>query len=207
MFRRVALLPIALMSACAGGCSIVRALYVAVVHNSGAPPHEEMVRIDEREREFLRTLSHRRVLILPVAVLGRRSGTTRRPRRRSPSSSARNISGSCLSARSDRAAVRAAAERGGDSLVALHGARRRTSRRIHERMSTTSCRWTCSARQNAAASGRCTSWRSLQQGEMAYRRLWNSHQPLYKEVQPRTLDDVVQMVVTDLSRRAAGPAH
>ena len=71
MFRRVALLPIALMSACAGGCSIVRALYVAVVHNSGAPPHEEMVRIDEREREFLRTLPHRRVLILPVAVLGR----------------------------------------------------------------------------------------------------------------------------------------
>ena len=44
-------------------------------------------------------------------------------------------------------------------------------------------------------------------GEMAYRRLWNSHQPLYKEVQPRSLDDVVQMVVTDLSRSAGGMAH
>ena len=123
MLRRVALLPIALMSACAGGCSIVRALYVAVVHNSGAPPHEEMVRIDERERAFLRTLAHRRVLILPVAVLGRAVRyDTSTAAAIAEQLRANHLGLASAGAEPDRAAVRAAAERGGDSLVALQGA-------------------------------------------------------------------------------------
>jgi hypothetical protein len=38
-------------------------------------------------------------------------------------------------------------------------------------------------------------------GAMAYRGLWNSHQALYKEFRPRSLDDVAEMVAADLGRR------
>jgi hypothetical protein len=42
---------------------------------------------------------------------------------------------------------------------------------------------------------------------MAYRRLWNSHQALYKEIQPHSLDDAIRMVVTDLARNSGGLAN
>src|SRR6185436_1733189 len=71
MLRWIRFLPVAFLSACAGGCSIARALYVAVVHNSGAPPRDELVRIEERERELGQTLRAGRLLVLPVAVLGK----------------------------------------------------------------------------------------------------------------------------------------
>jgi hypothetical protein len=38
------------------------------------------------------------------------------------------------------------------------------------------------------------------QGELAYRALWNSHQDLYKVIQPHTLDDANKMVIADLAR-------
>jgi len=40
-------------------------------------------------------------------------------------------------------------------------------------------------------------------GELAYHAIWNSHQDLYKEIQPRTLDDANKMVIADLARWSA----
>jgi len=43
-------------------------------------------------------------------------------------------------------------------------------------------------------------------GDMAYRGAWNSHQPLYKEFTPGTLDDVARMVATAITRRSRAVA-
>ena len=204
MFRRVALLPIALMSACAGGCSIVRALYVAVVHNSGAPPREEMARIDERERELLRSLSSRRVLILPVAVLGRSV--------RYDTSTAGAIAKQLDAMNLGHAAVAA-------TPIALPFERQPNEAVIlWSRFTALAGYVAANPRKDVdyvvqvdvlgaperGSIGAVHVLAVTATGEMAYRRLWNSRQPLYKEVQPRTLDDVVRMVVTDLSRGAGG---
>ena len=141
------------MSACAGGCSIVRALYVAVVHNSGAPPREEIARIDERERELLRSLSSRRVLILPVAVLGRSV--------RYDTSTAAAIAKQLDATNLGHASVAA-------TLIALPFERQPNEAVIlwsrftalagyvaanPRKDATTSCRWTYSARQNGEHRG------------------------------------------------------
>jgi hypothetical protein len=195
------------MSACAGGCSIVRALYVAVVHNSGAPPHEEMVRIDEREREFLRTLSHRRVLILPVAVLGRTV--------RSDTATAVAI------AEQLRARNLGLASVGGEPIVLPFERQPNEAVILWSRFKALAASVAAHPRNDIdyvvqvdvlgsperGSIGAVHVMAVTAAGEMAYRRLWNSHQALYKEVQPRSLDDVVRMVVTDLSRGAGGVAH
>jgi hypothetical protein len=41
------------------------------------------------------------------------------------------------------------------------------------------------------------------QGALVYRGAWNSHQDLYQEFKPRSIDDATRMVLTDLTRRAA----
>lgn len=207
MLRCVALLPIALMSACAGGCSIVRALYVAVVHNSGAPPHEEMVRIDERERAFLRTLAHRRVLILPVAVLGRavRYDTS------IAAAIAEQLRANHLGLASAGASpIALPFEPQPNEAVILWSRFRALAAHIaaHPRNDVDYVlQVDVLGAPDRGSIGAVHVMAVTATGEMAYRRLWNSHQALYKEVQPRSLDDVVKMVVTDLSRGAAGVTH
>jgi hypothetical protein len=207
MFRRFAFLPIALLSACTGGCSIVRALYVAVVHNSGAPPHDEMVRIDECEREFLGTLSHRRVLILPVAVLGRDV------RHDTPSAGAiaeqlraKNLGLASVGAE----AIALPLERQPNEAVILWSRFKALAASVaaHPRNDVDYViQVDVLGAPERGSIGAVHVMAVTARGEMAYRRLWNSHQALYKEMPPRSLDDVVRMVVTDLSRSAGGVAH
>ena len=121
------------LTGCAEGCAVTRALYVAVVHRSGAPSRDERVRIDQRETLFLRELPRPRLVILRVAI-----------------------------------PVFGAPER--RTVVAVHA-------------------MVVTAR-----------------GDMAYRGAWNSHQPLYKEFTPGTLDDVARMVATAITRRSRAVA-
>ena len=199
MRRWTYFVPLVLLSWFASGCSIVRALYIAVVHNSGAPPREELTRIAERERELLRTLPGRRVLILPVAVLGRSVrhepaasvaiAAQLRAKDRGIASAATDslvlpfepqpnelaILWSRFHALADSVAAHPQADVDYIVLVDVFGAPDRGSVGAVHVMAVTGT------------------------GEMAFRRLWNSHQALYKEVQPRSLDDVVRMVVRGFS--------
>jgi hypothetical protein len=207
MFRWIAFLPIALLSACAGGCSMARALYVAVVHNSDAPPRKELARIDERERELARTLSSRRVLILPVAVLG---GTVRY-----------DTAAAAAIATQLRAKNLAIAMAGTDSLVLPFQRQPNEALTLWTRFKALSANITEHPRTGAdyvvqvdvlgapdrGSIGAVHVMAVTGKGEMAYRRLWNSHQALYKEIQPRSMEDAVRMVVTDLARNAGGVAN
>jgi len=198
--RSLRLLPLALLSGCAGACSITRALYSAVVHNSGAPPRAELSRIDEREIEFLRALPHKRVVVLPVAVLGtavrydsvaaaRITDTLRSGIAPEATSSAQLLSlpftpqpneAAILWQRFGALADSVAAHRWHDAdyvvLVDVLGA---------------SERGRIGAVHVMVVTGN---------GTMVFRRLWNSHQALYKEVMPRSIDDAGRMVVTELRR-------
>src|SRR5881394_1408902 len=62
--------PLLLAAACTNACAITKALYIAVVHNSGAPSRDEMARVDAREATFLAQRPNNHVIVLPVAVLG-----------------------------------------------------------------------------------------------------------------------------------------
>ena len=66
----VRVVPLALAGACTNACAISRALYVAVVHNSGAPPRAELARMKEREQVMRQNLAQSRMVRLPVAILG-----------------------------------------------------------------------------------------------------------------------------------------
>jgi len=202
MRKVVRLFPLALAAGCAQGCAITKALYVAVVHNSGAPPRAERDQIDVREAEMLKRLTGSRVVVLPVAILGRE--------RRYDSTAAVKLAES-LSVRGVRAtvagapivlpyeaqpnemltfwtrfkalgdSVRARPVPDADYVLALDvmGAPERESVGAVHAMAVTGT------------------------GELAYRALWNSHQALFQEIKPRSLDDASRMVMTDLARRSA----
>lgn len=203
MRKTIRLFPLALAAGCAQGCAITKALYVAVVHQSGAPPRAERDRIDAREAEMLKRLAGSRVVVLPVAILGRN--------RRYDSTAAAKLAES-LSVRGVRATAAAAPmalpyepqpnelltfwtrfKALGDSVrahpvadadyvlaVDVMGAPERGSVGAVHAMAVT-------------GTG----------GELTYRAGWNSYQSLYKEIKPRSLDDASRMVVTDLARRSA----
>jgi hypothetical protein len=206
MRRILALAPLLLLSACAESCSIAKALYGALVHNSGAPPSDERDRIEARGREFLRTLPTRRVTVVPVVLLGR----TMRYDTTTAASIAAQLTARGLGTvtfehdatqlpfepqpnelaiflqRFNALAASAAARPRSDvdyvMLIDVFGAPARGSVGAVHVMVVTA------------------------QGEMAYLGFWNSHQALYKEIQPRSLDDVARMVVTDIARRAGAPS-
>ena len=203
----LALAPLSLLaSACTQGCAIAKGLYVAVVHNSGAPSRAELARIDARQAEMLRELARRRVVVLPVAVLGRPT-------------------------RADAATAEAIARRlraGGLALTTADGAG--PSLPFEPQANEVAIFWArfhALAHEVAARPRRDADYVLLVDvfgapergavgavhamavtgaGDMAYHGFWNSSKPLYKELAPRSLDDVAAMVATDLSRRAVG-AH
>ena len=51
------------------GCGLGGALFKAIFLRSGAPPGDEIRRMEAREETMLRELPHRRILVLPVNVL------------------------------------------------------------------------------------------------------------------------------------------
>jgi hypothetical protein len=202
--RWTRLIPLALMSACGNGCSIARALYIAVVHNSGAPTRVEIQRIDAREREFLRTLSTQRLRILPVAILGSDV--------RADPATARAIA-TQLTARTLGQATAVSKlpelpfERQPNEAVILWSRFKALAAAVAQQPPTDAdyvVLVDVIGVPDRGSVGAVHVMAVTAKGDMAYRRLWNSHQPLYQEVEPRSLDDVVRMVVTDLHRGASG---
>ena len=204
----IALAPLSLlMSACAQGCAIAKGLYVAVVHDSGAPPREERARIDAREAEMLRELSRRRLVVLPVAVLGRSptrydtaaaEAIARRLRAEGFSLTTADSAGPSLpfEPQVNEAAIFWARFHALAGEIAAHP-RRDADYVLLVDVFGAPERGLVGAVHAMAVTGT---------GEMAYRGLWNSHQPLYKEFQPRSLDDAARMVATDIVRRSADRA-
>lgn len=192
-----------LFSACAQGCALAEGLYSAVVHNSGAPSRVERDQIEQREAELLRELPRRRVVILPVAVLGRDT-------------------------RFDTGAAAAIAEglrRNGISGAAA--ATTEVSLPFKPQPNEAAIFWSRFKALAAHVSshpqtdtdyvllvdvfgapeggtvGAVHAMAVTGEGEMAYSGFWNSHQALYKEVRPRSLEEAARMVVTDLTRKSA----
>ncbi len=195
--------PALLTGLSAQSCAVAKGLYSAVVHNSGAPSRADRAMMDARQAEFLRDLPQRRIVILPVAVLGR----DRRSDTAAATAIARALRNNGIAAatastadlslpfepqpneaaifwsRFKALAVYVAAHPQGDPdyvmLVDVFGA---------------PDRGLIPAVHVMAVTGK---------GEMAYRRTWNSQQSLYKEFKPRSLGDAGRMVVADLERRSA----
>jgi hypothetical protein len=189
-------IPLAFVGACANACAITKALYVAVVHNSGAPPRAERDAIDARQRAMLRELPNKRVLILPVAVLGRDT-------------------------QYDSVAARALAdELNRDSLAQARVAVSPVVLPFEAQPNEALTLWT---RFNALADSvrahppaefdyvllvdvfgpRAFAVHAMgvtARGEMAYVNAWNSHQAFYKEVKPQNVNDAVRMVALDIRR-------
>lgn len=192
-----------LFSACAQGCALAEGLYSAVVHNSGAPSRAERDQIDQREAELLRELPRRRMVVLPVAVLGRgtrfdtstamaiadglrRNGISgavpattevRLPFQPQPNEAA--IFWSRFKALAAHVASHPRTDADYVLLVDVFGA------------------------PDDGSVGAVHAMVVTGKGEMAYSGLWNSHQELYREIVPHSLDDAARMVVTDLTRKSA----
>ena len=187
-------MPLALAGACANACAISRALYVAVVHNSGAPPRAELARMNEREQVMRRDLDKFRIVVLPVAVLGgpvieydtgATSAITSRirafgastpiplPLERQPNEAVILWSRALALSDSIRAHPRADADY--VMQVDVLGRRDRIGA-VHV----------------LVVDGA---------GALIYVRLWNSHQEMYQRFKPKSLDDVAAMVAADLGQR------
>jgi hypothetical protein len=192
--------PLTLLAGCAQGCGIGRALYLAVVHNSGAPPRAERERIDAREAVMLANLGRARVVVLPMTILGREARFDSAAAVRFADSLAAlgvrvRASGTAVSLPYEpqpnelftfwtrfRALgdwVRAHPVSDADYVLAVDvlGAPERGSVGAVHAMAVTST------------------------GELAYHALWNSHQPLYQKIQPRSTDDAIRMVADDWRQR------
>jgi hypothetical protein len=201
-------LPLILMTACRQERAMARGLYEAFVHNSGAPPREEIARMEQRQTTFLRELPQKRLVIAPVVILGRTTSTD--------SSAALRIADSLHAAglgaptvaktpmvlpfkpevneamifwarfKSLADSVRAHPATDADYvlLVDVLGVSREARRlgAVHAMVVTAN-------------------------GDMVYRGAWNSAQALYKELKPATVDDAARLVSTDIVRRAAGDAR
>lgn len=203
MRKLLQLLPLALIAGCAQGCAITKALYVAVVHNSGAPPRAERDRIDVRESEMLRRLAGSRVVVLPVTILGRD--------RRYDATAAAKLAES-LSVRGVRATVAAAPmplpyEAQPNELLTLWTRFKALGDSVRSHPVADADYVLAVDVLGAPERGSVGAVHAMAVtgtgGELTYRALWNSHQALYQEIKPRSLDDASRMVVTDLARRSA----
>jgi len=191
--------PLSLLAGCAQSCAIGKALYVAVVHNSGAPARAERDRIDAREAVMLKELGRARLVVLPVTILGRgQKYDSPAATRLAESLSTRGMHATASSSavalpyepqpnelltfwtrfKSLGDSIRAHPVGDADYVLAVDvlGAPERGSVGAVHAMAVTA------------------------RGELAYHAIWNSHQDLYKEIQPRTLDDANKMVIADLAR-------
>lgn len=186
------------ISACAESCSIGRALYVAIVHNSGAPPKHERDAMDARSDSLMRRVSSLRIVVLPVAVLGR------------------DVTFDTAAAAT--LATQLNALGGIDARVSPEPATLPLERQPNEAL----IYWTRfkALAANVAAHphpntdlvmlvdvigvptvGNLAAVHVMSTtgtGAMAYGRLWNSRQARYREIMPRSLDDVAGMVAADV---------
>ena len=197
---------LAVVAAGVQGCSIARALYIAIVHNSGAPSRDERERIQARENELLRTLPHRRIAVLPAAILGR--GV------RYDSALSESIAtqlrerGLALATPSDRVAALPFEPQPNE--LAIFWTRFKALSAIYAADPRTDVDYVLAVDvigpSEPRGVGAVHVMTVTAYGRMAYHAMWNSHQSLYKEIQPRSDSYVVRMAVTALAR-GVGPAH
>ena len=200
--RRLGAAAIALATLAAQGCDVAQGLWFAIVHRSDAPPRDEMRRIEAREATLVRTLPHVRVAIAPVVVLGREP--------RYDAAAAERLA-AALRARG----VPGATSTGAPIALPFRGQPNEAAI-LWARTAALSAHVAAGPPPDAdyvllvdvlgltegGGVGAVHAMAVTREGAIAYVKLWNSHQPLHKEIRPRSLDDAGRMVVTDLSRRA-----
>jgi hypothetical protein len=199
------LLPLAFLAGCANACAISKALYVAVVHNSGAPPRAERARIDARQLEFLRDLPNRRVVILPFAILGK-------PARYDTTSSkaladALRANGASL-ARDTSLVIPLPLEAQPNEAVILWSRFQALADSVRQHPVSGAdyvMQVDVIGNPDRSRIGAVHVLVVTGAGEMAYRRLWNSHQEMFKEFKPAIVPDAVRMVTADLARGGHAP--
>jgi hypothetical protein len=178
-------------------------LYEAFVHNSGAPPREEIARMEQRQETFLRDLPRTRLVVAPVVIIGRTLsydssaalriadslhtsglGTPRVGEHPivlpfKPEVNEAMIFWSRFKSLADTVRAHPVTDADYVLLVDVLGVSRegRGLGAVHAVVVTAT-------------------------GDMVYRGAWNSHQDLYKELKPATVDDAARMVSTDIVRRA-----
>lgn len=185
----------------AQGCSIARALYIAVVHNSGAPPSAERARIADREAEMLRHLSDRRVVVLPLQIIGRPV--------RPDTDGARLLAERLRSVGFTRVSVTEESitlpfEPQPNELLTFWTRFKALAAAVAARPRTDAdyvLLVDVFGRPDQGSVGAVHAVAVTANGEMAYRAMWNSHQKLYKEFTPRSIADAAAMVVADISRK------
>jgi hypothetical protein len=195
--------PLALVTACTQTRAVVRGLYEAIVHNSGAPSQEERTRIDERQLAFLRNLPQRRLVVAPVAILAAKP--------RYDSSAAMSIADSLRGAGlgtpkvAEHAVVVPFVPQTNEAMIfwsrfkALADTVRAHPPADADYVLLVDVIGVAPERRGLGAVHAMV---VTSTGEMAYSGMWNSAQPLYKELRPRTVDDAARMVTTDITRKA-----
>ena len=195
MRKLLRLLPLTFVGACANACALSKALYLAVVHNSGAPPRAERDSMDARERVMLRAGAKPRIIIYPVAVLGRATEYDSS----AAVDLARQLTALGMPARVAVRPVELPYERQPNEALTLWTRFRALSDSVrrHPVLDADYLMYVDVFGARAFAVHVMT---TTANGEMAYRRAWNSHQPLYKEVQPSSIADAIRMVALDIQR-------
>jgi len=199
MRRILRLIPLSILAGCAQGCAIGKALYIAVVHNSGAPSRAERDRIAARESVMVRNLPQRRLVVLPVAVLARGS--------RVDSSASVQLAGS-LSARGVHAVPVATPvwlpyEPQPNELFTFWTRFKALGDSIHAHPVSDAdyvLAVDVLGTPERGSVGAVHAMAVTADGQLAYHAIWNSHQSLYQQVRPTSLDDANRMVITDLTR-------
>ena len=203
MRRFLALAPLAiLLTACAQGCAVVRALYVAVVHDSYAPSKAERAAIRARGDTMARELPRKRLAVQPVAIMGR---PVRLDAAGADAIAERLRAAGFPSVAVDTAILAIPFEPGANEL-AIFWSRYRAladTLRAHPRTDVDYVLLVdVFGRTREGRLGAVHAMAVTASGEMAYWGFWNAHQPLFKDVAPRSLDDAARMVASDLARRA-----
>ena len=199
--RPLSFLSLLFLTDCVQACAIGKGLYSALVHRSGAPSRDERALIQQRTAAFLREAPNRRVVVLPFAMVGRVV---------TYDTSAAFALAERLRADGIPAAVATATplalpfEPQANEAAILWA-------RFHALADTVRVRPQPDAdyvlmvdvfgRPQPASVDAVHVMIVTAEGQMAYVRGWNAAQSLYKEIRPKTLDDVARMVATDISRR------
>ena len=199
MRRFLKFIPLSLLAGCAQGCAIGKALYIAVVYNSGAPPRAERARIATRESLMVKDLGRAHVVVLPVAVVSRNSRfDTAAAVSLAETLRARGVNATAIETpivlpyepqpnelytfwtrfKALGDSVQAKPVNGADYVLAVDvlGAPERGAVGAVHAMAVTAG------------------------GELAYHAAWNSKQELYQQIKPTSLEDANRMVVADLTR-------
>jgi hypothetical protein len=198
----VPLLSIAMVAG-AQGCAVCGALWDALVHNSGAPPKAERQRLEARKDSTARALPTHRLVVLPVTVLARGNpADTVAARAIAGELARRGLGAPTVAPRGDSLPFRAQPNEARifwDRFLALAAHERAHPRPDADYV----LQVDVFGAPERGSIGAVHAMMVAHDGTLAYSGFWNSHQPLYKEMRPTTLDDVARMVATDLERHAA----